>query len=183
MHIWKTLDREVALDRQPYLRVVRESVEVAPGQVIPDFWQVILRDFSLVVPVMEDGRILMQRSYRHGPRRICLGFPGGFVDEGETPKAAALREMAEESALRPGQLLHLGSFIDNGNQRGCEGHYYLALGCRVEGTRALDPAEAVEDCPMTTGEVEAALDDGCFGVAHYVTAWLLARRRLDRLRA
>ena len=96
---WKTLRRDIAFEAPPYLRVVREAVEVAPGQVIPDFWQVELRRFVVVVPVLPDGHVLTLTGYRHGPRRECLSLPGGFIDPGEAPDAAALRELAEETGL------------------------------------------------------------------------------------
>jgi len=179
---WITLDSEVAFDRPPYLRVVRETVQVAPGVVIPDFYQVLLRDFAVVVPVLTDGQILTQRMYRHGPRRMCLSFPGGFLDPGETPEQAARREMAEESGLVACRLIALGDFVDNGNQRGCLGHYFIALDCMAGPGRQDHAAEAATDHPMSHPEVEAALDAGAFGVIHHVAAWLLARRWLDQRR-
>lgn len=177
---WTTLDSEVVFERAPFLRVIRERVQVAPGVVIADFYQVLLRDFAVVVPVLTDGRILTQTMYRHGPRRMCLSLPGGFLDPGESPEQAARREMAEESGLSAGRIVHLGDYVDNGNQRGCLGHYFIALDC-LPGPGRLDlPAEAATDALMTRSEVEAALDAGAFGVVHHVTAWLLARRWLDR---
>jgi len=176
---WTTLDSEVAFDRPPYLRVMRERVQVAPGVVIPDFYQVLLRDFAVVVPVQTDGRILTQRMYRHRPRRMCLSFPGGFLDPGETPDQAARRETAEESGLTIGRLIALGDYVDNGNQRGCLGHYFVALDCAAGPGRLDLPAEAATDHQMTFAQVEAALDGGAFGVIHHVAAWLLARRWLD----
>jgi ADP-ribose pyrophosphatase len=95
MSVWKTLNSETAFAALPYLRVDREAVEVAPGHVIDDFWQVILRDFVPVVPALPDGRVITMTGYRHGPRRVCMALPGGFVDPGETPVAAARRELAE----------------------------------------------------------------------------------------
>jgi ADP-ribose pyrophosphatase len=115
MSPWKTLSRVLAFDAAPYLRVFREKVEVAPGHVIPDFWQVELRSFAVVVPVLPDGRILTLTGYRHGPRRECLSFPGGFLDPGETAETAACRELAEEAGLQPGQMIALGDYVDNGN--------------------------------------------------------------------
>lgn len=175
---WKTLSRELAFDRAPYLQVHREVVEVAPGHVIEDFWQVDLRSFVLVVPVLEDGRILAQRAYRHGARRICLGFAGGFIDPGETPVQAAARELAEETGLVAQDYLMLGDFFDNGNQRGCHGHYFLARECRGGGGRVADPTETAQDEALSPAQIDAALDAGDFAITHHVAGWLLARRAL-----
>lgn len=176
---WKTLQRDIAFEAPPYLRVVREAVEVAPGKVIPDFWQVELRRFVVVVPVLPDGQVLTLTGYRHGPRRECLSLPGGFIDPGETPDAAALRELAEETGLAPARLIALGDFVDNGNQRGGHGHYFLALGCMPAGGLRPDITEAAQRSAMMPAAIDAALDAGRFGVIHHVAGWCLARRHRD----
>lgn len=66
---WKALTRTLAFDAAPYLRVFCEVVEVAPGHIIPDFWQVELRDFAVAIPLLPDGRVLTMTGCRHGPRR------------------------------------------------------------------------------------------------------------------
>lgn len=176
MRAWTTLSREVAFDATPYLRVVREVVEVAPGKIIDDFWQVELRSFVVVVPVSADGLVTTMSGYRHGPRRVCLSLPGGFVDAGETPEHAASRELLEETGLRPGILYALGDYVDNGNQRGGFGHYFLALECAPAAGRTSDPTEEAVLARMSVEEVDAALGDGRFGVIHHVAGWCLARR-------
>ena len=176
---WKTHSRVLAFDAAPYLRVFREAVEVAPGLVIDDFWQVDLRSFAVVVPVLKDGRVLLLDGYRHGPRRACLSFPGGFLDPGETVEDAARRELVEEAGLVPVRLIPLGDYVDNGNQRGGHGHYFLALGCTPTAGRQDDPTEAAQPEAMTATAVDSALDQGRFGVIHHVAGWCLARRHPD----
>jgi ADP-ribose pyrophosphatase len=144
--------------------------------VIPDFWQVELRSFVVVVPVQPDGRVVTMAGYRHGPRRVCLSLPGGFIDPAEKPEAAARRELAEETGLAPSKLMPLGDFVDNGNQRGGHGHYFLALDCLPTGGQAADPTESAAVRAMPPQEVDAALDSGQFGVIHHVAGWCLARR-------
>lgn len=176
MSIWKTFNSETVFSALPYLRVTREVVEVAPGHVIDDFWQVILRDFVLVVPVLADGKVMTMTGYRHGPRRVCMALPGGFIDPGETPEAAARRELVEETGLRPGRLIGLGDYVDNGNQRGGHGHYFLALNCAPAPGFQPDLTEAAILQTLEPSAVDQALDQGRFGVIHHVAGWCLARR-------
>lgn len=179
MRAWTTLSRHVAFDASPYLRVVREVVEVCPGQVIDNFWQVELRPFVVVVPMTAAGLVTTLSGYRHGPRRICLSLPGGFIDPGETPEQAVRRELVEETGLSPGALRFLGDFVDNGNQRGGHGHYFLALDCTAAPGMTSDPTEAAVAAAMTVADVDAALNEGRFGVIHHVAGWCLARRHPD----
>jgi len=176
MRPWTTLSRHVAFDASPYVRVIREAVEVRPGHVIDDFWQVELRPFVVVVPVTANGHVTTLTGYRHGPRRECLSLPGGFIDPGETPEEAARRELVEETGLAPSRLRFLGDYIDNGNQRGGHGHYYLALDCRPAAGRTSDATEAAIATAMSVADVDAALAQGRFGVIHHVAGWCLARR-------
>lgn len=179
MPSWKTLSRHVALNAPPYIRVWREVVEVAPGIVVNDFWQVKLPDFAVVVPVLKTGRIMTLTSYLHGVRRECLGFPGGFIEEGEGAEGAAIRELAEETGLRPEQMISLGDFIDNSNQGCGHGYYFLALECAEAGGLRPDPTEVAICGEATVEDLDKAVFDGRFAVIHHVAAWCLARRHAD----
>lgn len=57
-----------------------------------------------------EGRVLMVRRARE-PGRGLLAFPGGRLQPGETPEAAARREVFEETGLVPEELVRL-SMID-----------------------------------------------------------------------
>lgn len=51
----------------------------------------------VVLPVLKDGRILMIEQYRHATRRYLWELVAGRIDEGETVKEAAGRELKEET--------------------------------------------------------------------------------------
>ena len=168
---WKTLSSTTLFERAPYLKVRQETIELRPGEVIDDFYQVDLRPFVLVVPVLEDGRFQLIEQYKHGPRREVLGFPAGYIDPGEPPEQAARRELLEETGLKPARLVPLGSYVDNGNQKGCTGHYFAALECCQ--VQAPDPGD-LEDfhyLTLSDKEVDAALAHGRFGIIHHVAGW------------
>ncbi len=50
----------------------------------------------LVVPVLADGRLVLERQFRYPVRRVMLEFPAGKIDAGETPLETARRELVEE---------------------------------------------------------------------------------------
>lgn len=65
----------------------RREVVTHPGSVV-------------VLPVLNDGRILMIRQYRYATRRYLWELVAGRIEEGETVKAAAARELKEETGYR-----------------------------------------------------------------------------------
>ena len=44
-----------------------------------------------------DKKVILVRQFRAGPEKILTEMPGGFIDKGESPKAAAKRELLERS--------------------------------------------------------------------------------------
>lgn len=65
---------------------------------------------SAVVPVFEDGTIMLLRQFRYPPQKIFLEVPAGKLDPGESPESTAQRELLEESGLSCGNLKRTGSF-------------------------------------------------------------------------
>lgn len=69
----------------------RREVITHPGSVV-------------VLPVLNDGRILMIRQYRHATRQYLWELVAGRIDEGESVKQAAARELREETGYRAKRL-------------------------------------------------------------------------------
>ena len=72
------------------VRAIREVI-THPGSVV-------------VLPVLPDGRILLIQQYRHATRQYLWELVAGRMDAGETPKAAAARELIEETGYRAKRL-------------------------------------------------------------------------------
>jgi ADP-ribose pyrophosphatase len=58
----------------------------------------------VLVPIADDGRVILIRQYRASVGREMWEVPAGSVDEGETPDQAAARECEEEIGLAPGRI-------------------------------------------------------------------------------
>lgn len=63
-----------------------------------------------IVPVDEQGNVLLVRQYRKPAEAELLEIPAGGVEEGEVSQEAVLRELQEETGFTAGTLRHLASF-------------------------------------------------------------------------
>lgn len=175
---WQVLDRKLVFDAAPFVQIHQERVRLADGREIDDYFQVKMPDFALIVPLMQDGRILMLRQYKHGPGRVSLTFPAGHVEPGEAPELAAQREFLEETGCDAASWQKLGEFVDHGNQYCATGHYYLAQGCRRVKAAASGDLEEMQEVFLTPKDLDQAMFDGGFAIAHHVVGWALARAKL-----
>ena len=65
----------------------------------------------MMVPITEQGDILLVREYAAGTERYELGFPKGLIDPGEQPNEAAVRELKEEIGFGANKLTPLKEVI------------------------------------------------------------------------
>jgi len=64
-------------------------------------------DAVVVVPVLPDGRLVVERIYRHPYHRYMHEFPAGGIERGEDPLVAGARELEEETGTRQLEALEL----------------------------------------------------------------------------
>jgi ADP-ribose pyrophosphatase len=139
---WRTLRQRCLHDGRPWLTLFAEDVELPGGRVLEGFYRIEAPDFAVIVPLAEDGRIVAVRQYKHGARRVSLTLPAGYVEPGEAPRAAAQRELREETGYAAPDWYDLGRFVVDGN-RGT-GHAHLFLACDARPVAAVIPDDAEE---------------------------------------
>ena len=100
-------------------------------------------DWVIVIPELGDC-FLMVEQWRHGANQICKEFPGGVIDKGESPEAAALRELQEETGYKPKKLSKLGSMSPNPAIMSNKVHFFLADDLEKVGNQDLDDDEFVQ---------------------------------------
>ena len=176
---WKTLAREHLFSAGPIREIVRETVLLPDGRIVPDYYTAAMGDYAIVYAVTREGKVLILRQYKHGPRRVCLTFPGGHVSAGENPADGVERELLEETGYRPARLTSLGSFVVNANQ-GCNtAHLFRADGCWYEREPAPGDLEDMELVAMNPDDLLTPQRIEEMAVLSYVTLVLLASRVTD----
>lgn len=93
--IEKTVQREELL-RGRFLQVLRDTVRLPDGG--SDTREFIVHPGAvMVVPLLDDGRVVLERQYRHPMGRVMVEFPAGKLDAGEDTWTCGRRELLEET--------------------------------------------------------------------------------------
>ena len=96
---------------------VRQDVVAEPRPGSQRLGRPLVRDIVehkgsvVVLPVLADGRVLLVRQYRHATGGFLWELVAGGIDPGETPRAGAKRELAEETGYIAGRLEGLASYF------------------------------------------------------------------------
>jgi ADP-ribose pyrophosphatase len=126
-----------------------------------------------VLPIVNAGFVLL-RCYRRAVGSVLWEVPRGFIDEGESPETAALRELKEETGLccAPEHLVPLGLYAPEPSTFAARGALFAATQC--EGT--LDPAKdeigieeiaVIDDDGMSRLASNGEIEDAGTLIAYY----------------
>lgn len=131
---------------------------------------------ALVVPVLPDGRLVLERQYRYPVRRVMLEFPAGKVDPGEKSLVTAQRELREEAGYEAGKWTSLGTLHPEIGYSNEFIDLYEARDLTHVG-QALDDGEFLEIVTMTEEELLVTYDCGGFTDGKSIAAYFAWKRR------
>jgi len=117
----------------------------------------------VLIPVQDDGRIVMIRQYRHALERDIWELPAGNVEEGESAEAAAARECEEEIGQVPAKVERLGSFYPTPGYCDEEMIFFRASGLRppaADSRHKPDEDEDIESRAMSAADAKAMVTRG-----------------------
>lgn len=119
---------------------------------------------AVIIPIFDDGTVVLVQQYRHPILRYLLEAPAGTLNGGESPEVGAARELEEELGLRATRLEKLSEFYVSPGFCGEKMWLYLATGLS-ETTQQLEEDEILDivRLPLSTaldmvtaGEIEDA---------------------------
>jgi len=147
---WKTGESKTLL--KTVVCDVTSSHNTSSTGVEGDYIIMNAPDWVIVIPEM-NGKFLMVKQWRHGSKCLSVEFPGGVIDEGESPETAAVRELKEETGYEAGKLTKLGSVNPNPALFSNQTHVFLAEDLHKVADQELDSDEFINFMELSVDEV------------------------------
>lgn len=173
---WTTVSSRIVY-RNPWITVHEDQVIHPNGH--PGTFGVVESGGAVgVVAVTDHDEIFLVGQHRYPARNYSWELPGGGIEKGELPLAAAKRELAEEAGVQSDDWRELGGKVYTSNCVMTEtAHFFLARGLRPA-PKKQDELEDLEIQTLPYAEALRLIDAGEISEAMTIIALL----RYDRLR-
>jgi len=132
---------------------------------------------AVIIPVFDDGTVVLVKQYRHPAVRYLLEAPAGTLADRERPEVGAARELQEELGLVAERVEKLSEFFVSPGFLEEKMWVYLATGL-TEGKQFLDEDEILEIVRLPISEALEMITSGEIQDAKTIIGLMLAAPRV-----
>jgi ADP-ribose pyrophosphatase len=163
-----------------WFRVRQDGVALPDGTPIT-YTMIEHPGFAIVVPMLDDERVVLERLYRYTLQDYSLECPAGGLD-GDSPEDAAHRELCEETGYAAGRLLPLGVFNASTGISDERFHVFLATELHDTKKTSREATEQMELVPMALRDAVRLAETGGIRDSASALALILAGRSRGTVR-
>lgn len=115
---------------------------------------------AVVVPIKDDGKIILITQYRYPHDSVVLELPAGKLEKGEDPMLCAKRELTEETGYSAKETTKLGKIFTTPGFCSEVLHIYLAKGLTPGNHAREEGEEDIQLVELTLDEIEKKIKSG-----------------------
>lgn len=144
-----------------------------PNGKIGEYYYLHTPGSAMVVPIDEQGRLILVKQFRYLWKRESIEFPAGGM-KGADPLVTAKNELAEEASLAASEWKFVGEYNPFNGAADEIARVYLASGLS-ETRKEKDASEEFKIIKMSVSEFQSAIDSSEIWDGMTLAAWMLAR--------
>tara|TARA_Y100000310_G_C20273253_1_gene619041 strand:- start:16 stop:558 length:543 start_codon:yes stop_codon:yes gene_type:complete len=129
----------------------------------------------IIIPVLEDGRLVLIRQYRYLQDKHSIEFACGGINLHEAPFEAAKRELLEETGMQAGEMMKIAEFEPASGYSKDRTHLYIASDLRELGDPQTESTEILETLPRRIDEFNQMIRSGEIWDGQTLSSWAIAR--------
>jgi len=172
---WKKLASKT-IHENPWWTYKRDEFQIPDG-IQGEYYSVYTRGASLIIPVLDDGRVILVNQYRYLCDKESLELPCGGVKEGKTYEEMASIELQEETGYKARKLDYVAEFnpFNGVTNEICK----VFLGSDLQRNRMQpDATEEFEILLKSKSEIDDMIRHNIIWDGMTIAAWGLARHLL-----
>ena len=174
---WRVLSSSYLVD-SPYMRLRVDEIALSDGTIVSDYYVRESRGFVTIVALTPDDQVVLVRQYRYGSDSIHLELPAGMLQDGEDPRACALRELAEETGFEAKRCDLVAEYLPEPVRSTARAYVFVAREAVKTAEPKLDATEHLEVELAPLARFRGMLADGTVDAGASIAA---GYRVLDRL--
>jgi ADP-ribose pyrophosphatase len=178
---WKTLSSEY-LFKDLWFTVRKDRCERPDGKIVDPYYVYEFPEWVTAVAFTKDGKIIMERQYRHACGLTMYEIPGGCVDDTDKDLESAIaRELVEETGYVFDSFEYMGRTSANPSTHNNWMHMFIARGGELKKEQELDDNEDIEIHLLTVDEVKELLKENQILQSMHATALFYALQKINSL--
>lgn len=171
-NLWKKIKSEI-IHQNSFWNYKRDIFEIPGTDQLGEYYYAETSGSVMIVPILDDGRLGLIKTYRCLFDRWSIEFPGGAVKDGQAFEQAARAELQEEAGLTAQELINIAEF--------CPWNGVSTEVCRVFLARGLqkfeaekNPQEEIEFMPRRLDEIDDLVRRNEIWDGQTLAVWALA---------